>query len=166
VYAAPQNSALPVKAIVDRVAPACSSGAPADGGYAVTVGFYTSGTRVGSATYAHINPTVSVGMTISRRGTKVGTVGSYRYNTCWQGPHLHFQLYSEHNYACYSRTWQPRNWVNPSNFLGFTGGNVASGPVEPAPEANWSRSPGHQLGLLDSCRAPDHSCLGYPGRGT
>lgn len=135
VYAAPQNSAMPVKAIVDRVAPACGSGNVADGGYAVTVAFYTNGTRVGSATYAHINPTVSAGATISRWGTKLGTVGQYRYllgngsrNGCWQGPHLHFQLYSEHNYACYNRNWSPGNWMSASNFLGFTGGNVASGP--------------------------------------
>jgi len=128
VYAAPQNGSMPVQAVVDRVAPACASGKPADGGYAVTVAFNSNGTRIGSATYAHINPSVSAGTVISRWGTAVGTVGTYHWNNCWQGAHLHFQLYSEHHYACYNRGWQPRNWMNPSNFLGFTGGNVASGP--------------------------------------
>ncbi len=130
VYAAPQVASLPVRTVVDRIAPACASGLPADGGWAVTVAIYTGSTKIGSATYAHINPVsgLTPGTAISRWGTTVGTVGSYRNNACWMGAHLHFQLYSEHNYACYNRGWRPGNTMAPSNFLGFTGGNVAGGP--------------------------------------
>lgn len=127
LFAAPQVSSMPVRAVVDRVAPTCSTGVVADGGHAVTVAFYTGSTRIGSATYGHINPSVTAGTEINRWDTTLGTVGSYRWNDCWQGPHLHFQLYSERNYACYNRTWRPGNWMNPSNFLGFTGGTVATG---------------------------------------
>ena len=133
LYAAPQVASLPVTATVDRIAPACSTGNPADGGYAVTVAFSSNGTRVGSATYGHIQPAagLAVGQTINRWGTTVGTVGSYGWGNCWQGAHLHFQLYSQRNYACYNRGWADKQWMNPSNFIGFTGGNVASGPRQP-----------------------------------
>jgi hypothetical protein len=126
LYAAPQNSAMPVTATVVKIAPTCASGNVLNGGYAVTVAFSSNGTRIGSATYGHIQPSVAQGATVSRWGTTLGTVGSYRNNACWQGSHLHFQLYSEHNYACYNRSWTPGAWMNPTNFLGFTGGNVAS----------------------------------------
>lgn len=140
LYAAPQVASMPVTATVDRIAPACSSGNVADGGWAVTVAFSSNGTRIGSATFAHIQPAagLTAGQTINRWGTTLGTVGSYRYylpsgsrNGCWQGAHLHFQLYSAHNYACYNRGWVDKQWMNASNFLGFTGGNVASGPRQP-----------------------------------
>lgn len=130
VYAAPQNTAMPLTARVDRIAPACSSGRVADGGYAVTVAVYNQATRIGSATYAHIQPAqgLAVGQAISRWGGVVGIVGSYQRGSCWDGPHTHFQLYSQSNYACYNKGWVDRQWMNPSNFLGFTGGNVATGP--------------------------------------
>ncbi|MCX6396359.1 MAG: SH3 domain-containing protein [Propionibacteriales bacterium] len=137
LYAAPQSSSLAVTAKVDRIRAACSSGVVADGGYAVTVGLYSGSTRIGSATYAHIQPAAGLaeGQTVNRWGANLGTVGSYRYrlasgavNGCWQGAHLHFQLYSSTNYACYNRGWADKQAIAPSNFLGFTGGQVATGP--------------------------------------
>ena len=135
LYAAPQDGVTPVTAVIDAVGPACSSGRVADGGYLVTVAFYTGGTRVGSATYAHINPTVTAGSTVSRWGTQLGTIGT-GYDTragCWGGPHVHFQMYSTHNYACYNRGWAPGQSMNPTNFLGFVGGSWAASPRQPCP---------------------------------
>lgn len=130
LYAAPQVASLQVTAKVDRIAPACSSGRVADGGYAVTVAVYGNGARIGSATYAHVQPAagLAVGQTVNRWGSVLGTVGTYQRNGCWDGPHTHFQLYSQSNYACYNRGWADQQFMNPSNFLGFTGANVASGP--------------------------------------
>jgi len=128
LYAAPQVGSMPVTTVVDKVAPACSSQVIGDGGYAVTVGFYSNGTKIGSATYGHIQPSVSAGQQVNRWGQVLGTVGSYQSGSCWQGAHMHFQMYSQVNYACYNRGWADKQWMSPTNFLGFTGGNVASGP--------------------------------------
>ena len=135
VYAAPQNPAVAIRAVVDNIQPACSSRLVSDGGYAITVAFYAGSTRVGSATYGHINPMAGLtrGQAISRWGGIVGTVGTYNRGGCWTGPHLHFQMYSQHNYACYNRGWQDRQHMNPSNFLGYIGGNFASASRRPCP---------------------------------
>ncbi|MBB4910575.1 M23 family metallopeptidase [Actinophytocola algeriensis] len=127
LYAAPQNGSTSVSARVEIVRPACASGVIADGGYRVTVGLFTGGTKIGSATYAHINPSVSQGATIPRWNTQLGVVGNYRSSSCWTGPHVHVELYSQHNYACYNRGWAPGQAMSPTNFIGFTGGAFASG---------------------------------------
>ena len=133
LYAAPQNTSLSVTAKVAAVGPACGSGVIAYGGYRVTVNLYTGSTYIGSVTYAHINPKVSQGQVISRWGTTLGTVGSYTSNSCWGGVHVHVQLYSAHNYACYNRGWHPGQQMYAKNFIGFIGGNYASGPRQACP---------------------------------
>jgi hypothetical protein len=125
LYAAPQYSSVPVTAVIDKVGPACSDGYISHGGYAVTVAFYTNGTRIGSATYAHINPSVSQGATVSRWGTQLGTVGSYNSAySCWKGSHVHFQMYSQVNYACYARRNAGQQMYS-TNFVGYVGGSFA-----------------------------------------
>jgi hypothetical protein len=126
LYAAPNDTSIPVSARVETVGPACASGSPADGGYRVTVALYSGSTRIGTVTYAHIQPSVSQGATISRWGTLLGTVGSYRWSSCWQGVHVHVEMSSQHHYSCFNRGWSPGQKVNPTNFIGFIGGNYAS----------------------------------------
>ncbi len=130
VYAAPVYSGYVVSARVDRVAAACASGVITDGGYQVQVGFYVGGLKVGSATYAHINPTVYAGQWIPRWGATVGYVGAYNWSSCWQGVHVHVELSSRHNYSCFSAifTRYPGARIYESNFVGYIGGYYASGP--------------------------------------
>ncbi|GAA3181202.1 hypothetical protein GCM10010531_39290 [Blastococcus jejuensis] len=131
LYAAPQVSGVVITARVDQVGPSCYGGG---GGRFVTVGLYAGSTRIGSATYAHINPTVSLGQTLNRWGSRVGTVGSYAYQPgCWEGAHVHFEMYSNRNYACFNKGFRLGQAVYRTNFLGFTGGNVASGVQRPCP---------------------------------
>lgn len=127
LYAAPQDGAVPVTAKVDQIGSACLGGG---GGSFVTVGLYTGSLRIGSATYAHIQPSVGVGQTLPRWGALVGYVGSgYPINSaCWTGSHVHFQLYSNRHYACFNRGYTLGYPISRTNFLGFTGGNVASAP--------------------------------------
>lgn len=135
LYAAPRDSSVPVTAVVDDVGAACRSGVVGDGGYRVTVGLFVRGTRIGSVTYAHVNPTVSKGQTLNRWGSQIGTVGG-GYNRgagCWTDPHLHFQAYAQSGYSCYNRTWGGGQWMDPSNFLGFVTGRYASGPRQGCP---------------------------------
>ena len=133
LYAAPRDRSVPVTAKVDAVTAACSSGVIADGGHRVTVGLFVRGTRIGSVTYAHVNPSVSVGQTLNRWGQQIGTVGSYRSNNCWRGAHVHFQSYAESGYSCYNRSLTPSQAMNPSNFMGFVTGRYASGPRSACP---------------------------------
>ena len=125
VFAAPRTAGTPVVAKVERVRPACTSRDLALGGHAVTVAFYSGAIRVGSATYAHIRPSVTEGQTISRWGAVVGTVGRYAKNGCWDGDHLHFQMESTRNFACFNGSWRNQAQMSPTNFLGYTGGNFA-----------------------------------------
>jgi hypothetical protein len=126
LYIAPQNGDN-ITTKIDQIGEACGGGR--NGGKFVTVGIYAGSLRIGSATYGHINPSVSVGQWVSRWGTVLGTVGSYTVNSaCWTGGHVHFQLYSNKNYACYNKDYTHDYPVHRTNFVGFTGGNVASGP--------------------------------------
>lgn len=133
LYAAPQTGGLPISVKVETVGPACASGVIGYGGYRVTVAFYYYSTRIGTVTYAHINPALSQGSWISRWGTFLGTVGSYTGNSCWTGTHVHLEMSSQHNYACYNRGWAPGQYMNATNFIGFIGGNYASAPRQPCP---------------------------------
>jgi hypothetical protein len=128
LYAAPQTNGLSITAKVETVGPACADLNIAHGGYRVTVAFYNGSTRIGTATYAHITPSVSQGATINRWGTMLGTIGSYTNNSCWQGVHVHFEMSSQHNYACYNKGWKPGQHMDPTNFIGFIGGDYASAP--------------------------------------
>lgn len=132
VYLAPKDPSVPVTAKVDRIGVAC--GNAARGGYFVTVGIYTPGRRVGSVTYGHIQPTVSVGQEVNRWGGKVGYVlgGLPVDRTCWTGPHTHIELWSTRHYACYAARYHNQS-LNRGNWLGYTGGNVASGIRQPCP---------------------------------
>lgn len=130
LYAAPQQEGVSITAKVEYVGAACQS---ANGGSQVRVAFYNGSTKVGRATYAHVVSSVSTGQTINRWGTKLGTVWSGSPSSCWTGPHVHFQLYSEANYACYNKGWRPGQVMHKSNFVGYTGGNFASGPRKACP---------------------------------
>jgi hypothetical protein len=136
-YAAPQNTAQSLSARVEAVAPACGSGRISDGGYRVQVGMYINGVKIGTATYAHINPTVAAGQWINRWGTRIGTVGNYNLNDsnkCWTGAHVHVELSSRHNYSCYSGVFQGTPWrIGEHDFIGFVGGNYAGGPRQRCP---------------------------------
>jgi hypothetical protein len=127
LYAAPKYSSLNVTAQVTRVDYACADRNPWHGGYQVQVTLWGNGAEIGHATYAHIWPTVSYGQTISRWGTRLGTVGSYVSNGCWTGAHVHFELYNDVHYACYAPNWHPANWLNLTNYIGYMGGAYAYG---------------------------------------
>lgn len=133
LYAAPQDGRSSVSAQVEAVRPACASGRISDGGYRVTVGLYNGSTKVGTATYAHINPSVTEGSWINRWESRLGVVGSYNLSSCWQGVHLHYEMYSQQNYACYNRGWRSGTAVYRTNFLGFIGGSYAFGPRSACP---------------------------------
>ncbi|MGO4341547.1 hypothetical protein [Pedococcus sp. 2YAF34] len=130
LYAAPVNSGYNPTAHVDTVGPACRSGVIAYGGYRVTIGIYVGSTKIGTVTYAHINPTVYQGQWISRWGSRIGTVGSYTSNSCWAGPHVHVEMTSRHNYSCFSNIFTRYPGANlwESNFQGYLGGYYAGGP--------------------------------------
>ena len=147
VYAAPKDGTLgsAVTAQVVKVAPACGSGVIGDGGYAVQVGLFHSGVRVGVVVYAHVNPDFNGdGVTnsadinfrggISRWGGYLGTVGAYRRVSggCWDvrttgGQHVHMELSNERRYACYRPGMGDHAQLRTSNYLGYLGGNFASG---------------------------------------
>lgn len=130
LYAAPRYSEQTVTARIDQIGSACRSGYAAGGSF-VQVGFYNgSGTRLGSASYGHINPSVTVGQVIPRWGSTLGTVGKYATSSCWDGSHVHFEMFSNGagNYACWNKGYG-RSYgyvLNPSNFLGYTGPGVGS----------------------------------------
>lgn len=130
LYVAPVGSGYNPITRIDTVAPACASGNPADGGYRVTVGVWVGATKIGTVTYAHINPWVSQGQTVPRWGTQLGTVGSYNWSRCWQGSHVHIEMTSRHNYSCFSNifTRYPGARLSETNFQGYLGGSYASGP--------------------------------------
>jgi hypothetical protein len=127
LYAAPQDGSLPVTATVQAVAPACASGVISDGGYRVTVELSTNGAPIGTVTYAHLDPSVQQGQVIDRWGSQVGTVGSYDASGCWQGVHSHVELSNQTKYSCYNSSFVPGQQVDATNFIGFLGGDYASG---------------------------------------
>ncbi|HSW81517.1 MAG TPA: hypothetical protein VLG40_03910 [Candidatus Saccharimonas sp.] len=131
-YIAPQNGGYTVSTRVDQIGSACVGGG---GASFVNVGIYVNGGKVGSVSYAHLNPSVSVGQWISRWGAVVGTVaGGLPVNgDCWTGPHTHVQMYNVHNYSCFNRGYSIGSWLNPSNFIGFVGGNRVSGARQACP---------------------------------
>lgn len=133
LYAAPQTGGLPISAQVETVGPACADQNLSHGGYRVTIAFYNNSTRIGTATFAHIDPSVTQGSWINRWGTLLGTVGNYTPNSCWSGPHVHFEMSSQHNYACYNKGWVPGQSMQATNFIGFIGGDYASSPRQPCP---------------------------------
>lgn len=135
LYAAPQDTSQTITARVETVGPACADDQIGDGGYRVSVAFYDGATRIGTVTYVHVNLAVYQGETISRWGTLIGTVGG-PYNKaagCWKGPHVHIEMSSQHNYACYNRGWHPGQPMDAKNFIGFIGGDYASARRQACP---------------------------------
>ena len=104
-----------------------------------------SSRRVGVVVYAHVNPDFNGdGVTnsadinfrggISRWGGYLGTVGAYRRVSggCWDvrttgGQHVHMELSNERRYACYRPGMGDHAQLRTSNYLGYLGGNFASG---------------------------------------
>lgn len=127
LYVAPQKGGTSITTKVDQIGAGCR--APGQGASFVKVGIYSGTVRVGGITYAHIDPTVRQGQVISRWGSPVGRVagGLPRNAACWSGPHVHVEMFSVQNFACYNKGYQRYSIVHPTNFIGFTGGNVASG---------------------------------------
>jgi len=152
VYAAPKDGALSngTTARVLLVRAACGSGVIGNGGYSVQVGFFDGATRVGSVTYAHVNPDFdNDGATtandlnyrggISRWGGYIGKVGAYTRNSCWDvsnpaGHHVHMEFVNVKNYACY-RPGVPQNaTLKASEYLGYLGGFYANGGRQACPQ--------------------------------
>ena len=135
LYAAPSNSAYNgnvtarVTQIVDDSA--CANGG---GGDFVTIGIYYNGTLYGRATYAHLdrNGSLAVGQSISRWGTWLGNVANLSGSAtgganCWTGPHVHFEMRAETQYACWNRGYTYAGYpVSRTNFLGFLSGPLSS----------------------------------------
>lgn len=134
LYAAPRDSRLgrSIKAKVERVVNSCRSGY---GGKTVMIGLYKGGTRSGTVAYAHVDPTSAMraGAYISRWGTKIGDAGNYRRSSCWDGAHVHIELLSDTNYACYNKGWRPGQRMYKTNFIGYVGGSFARAPRRPCP---------------------------------
>ena len=106
--------------------PACGSGVIANGGYAVIVGIFDRGTRIGSIVYAHVNPAVQTGQTISRWGGLIGTVGKYTRNSCWDvsnsnGHHVHIEFANISGWACY-RAVNAGSVIAQGEYMGYLGG--------------------------------------------
>ncbi len=151
VFAAPQSTAHRITAKIIRRTFACgpastdktSADRLARGGHAVVVGFYSGSTKIGTVRYLHIDAAKGIvdGASISRWGTVVGTVGTYKSNGCWMGRHLHLELASEHGYACFNGGFKPNRTnlgarqtsIKESNFIGFVGGNYVKGPRQACP---------------------------------
>lgn len=142
LYAAPRDTRLnnAISAIVQSVAPICGRRAGesrasqlARGGYAVTVAIYSRSTKVGTVTYGHVQPKVRQGQRISRWGARIGTIGKYRGNGCWDGVHLHMELYNQTRYACYNGAYTRGHRMRRGNYIGYLGGAFASGPRQACP---------------------------------
>jgi hypothetical protein len=117
-----------VTQIVDNAA--CRSGG---GGDFVTVGIYYNGTLYGHATYAHLdrNPVLYVGRPVSRWGALLGSVARLSGSAtggsnCWTGPHVHFELRAQTQYACWNRGLWAGHPLAKTNFVGFVSGPLAS----------------------------------------
>lgn len=133
VYVAPQKSGYTIMTRVDQIGAGCV--APRNGASFVTVGIYANGSRIGSITYGHVNPTVHVGQSVNRWGSVIGHVaGGLPVNSaCWTGPHVHLQMFNVHNYSCFNRGYKIGSTLRPTNFVGFAGGHRVSGPRQACP---------------------------------
>ncbi len=69
----------------------------------MTEGLWNGGTKIGTVTDSPLKPGITAGSTISRWGTRLGTVGRYTRDTCWEGNHTHVELYNQARYAGYNR---------------------------------------------------------------
>lgn len=85
---------------VRSVRSACAAGI-AYGGRLVEVGVTVGGAYLGWILYSHLNPSVSVGQSLSV-GQQIGTLwnGNPPNENCWTGPHVHVELRNERHYAC------------------------------------------------------------------
>lgn len=138
LYAAPKYSSQVVTARVAQIGSTCRAGVSAGGSF-VRVTFHdANGTEIGSATFGHIVPApgIAVGQSIPRWGTRIGTVGAYASSACWDGIHVHVEMYSKSSeYACYNGALGQRYGaaLQPTNYLGYTGTGLVSGPGRACP---------------------------------
>jgi hypothetical protein len=150
VYAAPKNAALnsQITARVLSVRATCASGVIGHGGYAVFVGIFHSGVRVGSIAYAHVNPdfdrngvtnSADIGYrgSLSRWGGYIGKVGAYTRNSCWDvgstsGHHVHLEFANVRNYSCY-RNLGAGSVIAQGEYMGYLGGAYATARNRPCP---------------------------------
>lgn len=151
VYAAPKDGSIAnrVSARVLLVRATCFSQEISLGGYQVQIGFYDGAVRVGSVTYAHVQPDFNGdGVTsaadvnyrggISRWGGYIGKVGAYVRNTCWDvsnplGHHVHMEFANVKNYACY-RPGLPQNaTLRASEYMAYLGGTYARSARQACP---------------------------------
>lgn len=142
VYAAPQDTGLnkAIRAKIQSVSPICArrkgesvNAQLARGGSAVVVAIYSGTTKVGAVTYGHVQPTVRAGDPVSRWGGQIGTIGQYQANGCWDGVHLHMELYNEARYACYNGAFSAGAPMRRTNYIGYLGGAFASAAKKPCP---------------------------------
>ncbi|MGL5825828.1 MAG: cutinase family protein [Nocardioides sp.] len=97
------------------------------GGGFVTVGIYFDGVLKGRATYAHLalNPALAVGTPVPL-GSSLGTVGTEEQiasdERCWTGPHVHFEVRAETEYACWAGPRFPAVGISRSQVLGYISG--------------------------------------------
>lgn len=144
LYAAPKDSALGsgITAKVIAVGPTCASKVIAEGGYNVTVALYDRGVRVGSVSYAHVNPDFNDdGVTnasdrdfrgsLNRWGGYIGKVGAYTRNSCWDvrtstGHHVHMEFANVKNYSCFRAGVANHAALSSTNYIGYLGGSYAS----------------------------------------
>lgn len=105
------------------------------GGYAVFVGVFDGGVRVGTVSYSHVSPAFAADYrgNMPRWGGDIGTVGQYSRNSCWNvtsqaGHHVHAEFSNENQrqMSCY-RPGVPQNASLTANeYIGYLGGAFAS----------------------------------------
>ncbi len=136
LFAAPNDPALnsQITARVLWKGGGCYGGYEA--GTAVRIGLFHGSAFVGDVTFNHlVNVTYNVNDVVPRWGTVIGTVGSFNSGSCWDGAHVHIEMYSDalNAFSCYNRTWAPGQNVDETNFIGFVGRTPANGVRQGCP---------------------------------
>jgi hypothetical protein len=96
------SSSAGVSLRVEQISAACGGGR--QGGTAVRVRAYLNGASVALLVYSHLaDVAVGVGQNIGN-GTRLGraATGLPYDETCWTGPHVHFEARNDSGYACYT----------------------------------------------------------------
>jgi len=132
LYLAPDVTARTVRAKVEAVTNACTSG---DGGKVVTIGVYFGDRKIGWVKYAHVVPSVEAGTEVAPWGSNLGSVfgADADQENCWYGPHVHMEFDNTNNYSCYSKGWSAGQKVSASAFVGFLGGSRVKSQPAPCP---------------------------------
>ena len=110
---------------------ACSAGA-AYGGWLVQVDVTVAGRYLGWIVYAHVNPSVSQGQSLSD-GQQIGTIwGGGAGNSCWTGAHVHIEPRNDKHYSCLVPRGEGSS-VGTVNDLGVLGGQWRSAKNQACP---------------------------------